>query len=298
MKISTLRESITGSEKNCRNKYVHETRSGKRYLDSGIDFVQGWCVFEGTPSYDEHWMYGCKGFTVGEFMQAVEDGLIKTELTDETKEKLREFENYGLGISVLLYCFPDDFDLPFKFCHRLLWSDEWEFGGDIKDCVYYFHNTGRDDYTRSANNCKPMHLKMNRLKTIDMNSNDGVKSTDKMLSAGIPLDPIFTFDNYVVGENNRFAVEAAKLIADSRSTVYTPLFIYGNHGLGKTHLAQAIGNRITEKNPDTKVIYTRSIKFIDDFIEALRNNTMPVFRSKYGSADVLIVEDVQYFQNI
>ena len=64
-------------------------------------------------------------------MQAVEDGLIKTELTDETKETLREFENYYLEISVLLYCFPDDFDLPFKFCHRLLWSDEWEYGGDI-----------------------------------------------------------------------------------------------------------------------------------------------------------------------
>ena len=159
MKINTLRENITGSEKNCRNKYVHETRSGKRYLDSGIDFVQGWCVFEGTTSYDEHWAYGCKGFTVGEFMQAVEDGLIKTELTDETKEKLSEFEAYGLGISVLLYCFPDDFDLPFKFCHRLLWSDEWEYGGDITQCVYYFHNTGRDDYTRSANNCKPMHIK-------------------------------------------------------------------------------------------------------------------------------------------
>lgn len=89
MKISTLRENITGSEKNCRNKYVHETRSGNSYLDSGIDFIQGECVFEGTPSYDEHRMYGCKSFTVGEFMQAVEDGLIKTELTDETKETLR-----------------------------------------------------------------------------------------------------------------------------------------------------------------------------------------------------------------
>lgn len=59
MKISTLRENITGSEKNCRNKYVHETRSGNYYLDSGIGFIQGECVFEGTPSYDEHLMYGC-----------------------------------------------------------------------------------------------------------------------------------------------------------------------------------------------------------------------------------------------
>ena len=159
MKIKTLRENITGSENNCRNKYVHETRVGKRYLDSGIDFIQGWCVFEGTPSYDEHWMYGCNAFTVGEFIQAIEDGLIKTELTDEMKEQLKEFRDYGLGISVLLYCFPDDFELPFKFCHRLLWSDEWEYGGDIKQCVYYFHNAAKDDYTRSANGCKSMGRK-------------------------------------------------------------------------------------------------------------------------------------------
>lgn len=159
MKISTLRENITGAEKNCRNKYVHETRSGNYYLDSGIGFIQGECVFEGTPSYDEHLMYGCMCFTVGEFMQAVEDGLIKTELTDETKETLREFENYYLEISVLLYCFPDDFDLPFKFCHRLLWSDEWEYGGDITQCVYYFHNTVKDDYTKSANGCTAMNRK-------------------------------------------------------------------------------------------------------------------------------------------
>ena len=96
-----------------------------------------------------------------------------------------------------------------------------------------------------------------------MNSNDGVKSTDKMLSAGIPLDPIFTFDNYVVGENNRFAVEAAKLIADSRSTVYTPLFIYGNHGLGKTHLMHAIANEILELRPWTSIDYIPAEAMID-----------------------------------
>ena len=159
MKISTLRENITGSEKNCNNKYIHETRVGKRYLDSGIAFIQGWCVFEGTPSYDEKWMHRCNPFSIAEFIQAVEDGQIKTELSDNTKETLKEYGDYGLAISVLLYCFPDDFEVPYKYCHRLLWSDEWEFGGDIKDCVYYFHNTGRDDYTRSAKNCKPMHLK-------------------------------------------------------------------------------------------------------------------------------------------
>ena len=80
-------------------------------------------------------------------------------LADIHVEKLSEFEKNGLGISVLLYCFPDDFDLPFKFCHRLLWSDEWEYGGDIEQCVYYFHNTAKDEYTKSANGCKAMHTK-------------------------------------------------------------------------------------------------------------------------------------------
>lgn len=68
MKISTLRENITGSEKNCRNKYVHETRSGNYYLDSGIGFIQGECVFEGTPSYDEHRMIStCRSNSATDF---------------------------------------------------------------------------------------------------------------------------------------------------------------------------------------------------------------------------------------
>ncbi len=164
MKIRTLRENITGSEKNCRNKYVHGTRIGQKYVDSGINFIQGWCLFEGTTSYDKYWMYRCKGFTVGDFIYAVEDGLIKKTLTDEAKEKLDEFRNYDLEISVLLYCFPDDFELPFKFCHRLLWSNEWEYGGDIDQCVYYFHNTAKDDYTTSAHDCKSMNRKQQKAK--------------------------------------------------------------------------------------------------------------------------------------
>ena len=110
------------------------------------------------------------------------------------------------------------------------------------------------------------------------------------------IDPKYTFDTFVVGENNNFAHAASLAVADSPGEVYNPLFIYGGVGLGKTHLMHAIGNYILEKNPDCKVKYVTSEVFTNELIESIKNekNTSnKVFREKYRNVDVLLIDDIQ-----
>ena len=108
----------------------------------------------------------------------------------------------------------------------------------------------------------------------------------------------FTFDNFVVGRNNRFAQTAALAVAESPGEFYNPLYIYGGPGLGKTHLMQAIGNYIQKQNPNTHILYVTSEEFTNEVIENLRtaNNAsaMQRFRDKYRTVDVLMVDDIQF----
>lgn len=104
----------------------------------------------------------------------------------------------------------------------------------------------------------------------------------------------FTFDNYIVGPSNKFAHAASIAVAQNPAGAYNPLFIYGNSGLGKTHLMYAIGNEIKKNNPDMKVIYVKGEDFTNELIDALKKNTMPQFRQKYRTNDVLLMDDVQF----
>lgn len=110
------------------------------------------------------------------------------------------------------------------------------------------------------------------------------------------LNPKFTFDNFVVGDSNHLAHGAAQAVAEMPgSTKYNPLFIYGSVGLGKTHLAQAIGNMVLENNPNANVIYVTSEKFTNEFIDSLSRKTTSAFASHYRSVEVLIIDDIQFF---
>ena len=111
------------------------------------------------------------------------------------------------------------------------------------------------------------------------------------------LNPKYTFDTFVVGSNNKFAQAAALAVAESPGDTYNPLFIYGNSGLGKTHLMQAIGNKIKANNPNAKIIYVSSENFMNEFITSIREKTGDKFRSKYRAADALLVDDVQFLKN-
>ncbi|GEM_PF-380304 len=128
---------------------------------------------------------------------------------------------------------------------------------------------------------------------------DGVCETcSKMVSpAETPIARLhsnYRFENFVVGASNHFAHAAAMAVAKSPATAYNPLFIWSEPGLGKTHLLNAIANYILEHNPNMRVIYVTTEQFTNDLIEALREGKLEDFRKRYRSADVLIVDDVQF----
>ena len=111
------------------------------------------------------------------------------------------------------------------------------------------------------------------------------------------LNPNYTFETFVVGNNNRFAQSAALAVAESPGEAYNPLYIYGGPGLGKTHLMHSIGHFILEQKPDTKVIYVTSEEFTNEVIESIRNgnaSSMTKFRDKYRKVDVLMIDDIQF----
>lgn len=113
---------------------------------------------------------------------------------------------------------------------------------------------------------------------------------------GSPMNPLFTFDNYVEGKSNQIARAASLHVAEAPGTSgYNPLFLYGGTGLGKTHLMLAVGNTIKQKNPKARVIYLSSERFVQDMITALRNNAIDQFKAHYRSADALLIDDIQFF---
>ena len=111
------------------------------------------------------------------------------------------------------------------------------------------------------------------------------------------LNPNYTFDTFVVGNNNKLAHAASLAVAESPGEVYNPLFLYGGVGLGKTHLMHSIAHFIQSNNPDVKILYVSSETFTNELIEAIRNgnNTaMTKFREKYRNIDVLLIDDIQF----
>ncbi len=110
------------------------------------------------------------------------------------------------------------------------------------------------------------------------------------------LNHRYTFDNFVVGECNKFAVAAARAVAEKPGEQYNPLFIYGGAGLGKTHIMHAIGNYIRKHDQHKKVLYVSSEKFVNDLIASIRakSGSTVDFREKYRSADVLMIDDIQF----
>ena len=108
------------------------------------------------------------------------------------------------------------------------------------------------------------------------------------------LNPKYTFDTFVVGSNNKFAHAAARAVADNPGKSYNPLFIYGESGLGKTHLLYAIAHTIHRTHPEFRVVYIKGDAFTNELIQAIREGRNPEFREKYRSADVFLMDDVQF----
>ena len=140
---------------------------------------------------------------------------------------------------------------------------------------------------------------IDELADIDNNNpvNSGIsQSANKEINSG-NLNPKYKFEDFVVGSNNKLAYSACLAVAETPGEVYNPLYIYGDPGLGKTHLMHSIGHMILEQNPNKKVIYVTSEEFTNEVIESIRSgdaSSMSKLRDKYRTVDVLMVDDIQF----
>jgi len=150
------------------------------------------------------------------------------------------------------------------------------------------HKSVRDNPSVSAG----MPMEPSRLSSSDLAN---VRpANDAALEISAPLDPRYTFNNFVVGKPNEFAHAAAKRVAESPNAQFNPLFLYGGVGLGKTHLMHAIAWNIREVDPNRTVIYMSAEKFMYRFIRALREQNTVDFKEQFRNVDVLMIDDVQF----
>ncbi len=120
------------------------------------------------------------------------------------------------------------------------------------------------------------------------------QETDPEPASNHGMNPRNSFETFVVGSNNQFAHAAALAVAQSPAKTYNPLFIYGGVGLGKTHLMQAIGQQVTDRKKNFKVMYLSSEKFTNEFIDAIQHNTLVKFRKRYRQSDLLLIDDIHF----
>ena len=135
-----------------------------------------------------------------------------------------------------------------------------------------------------------------KYEVVVMNKKD-IDTLNKKDESPLNINPKYTFDNFVVGQSNRFAHAASVAVADDPGEAYNPLFIYGGVGLGKTHLMNAIANAIKEKDPDSKIILTTSENFTTEVIEAIARKKTMELRNRMRTVDVLMIDDIQFLSN-
>lgn len=168
--------------------------------------------------------------------------------------------------------------------------------GDNVDIEFYTKEELEEQQEEKQENINPIYNNINN------NVENSESSNNVIHNFCSNLNKNYTFENFIVGNTNKFAQAAALEVAESPGVLYNPLFIYGNSGLGKTHLMHAIGNYITEHS-NKKVLYVSSDQFISDFLGINKKDEhgknfdyVAYFKNKYRSIDVLIVDDIQFFQ--
>lgn len=136
----------------------------------------------------------------------------------------------------------------------------------------------------------PHNIYQSGINSVAANTNDGALND----SLSVPLNPQYTFENFVVGKTNEFAYAAARKVAESRNISFNPLFLYSGVGLGKTHLMHAIAWHIKQQDPSRHIVYLSAEKFMYKFVRALRYKDTTAFKEQFRSVDVLMVDDVQF----
>ena len=181
------------------------------------------------------------------------------------------------------------------------WFDEVEAVA-IKDLTLYLHCP--NDFKRSTiesmfadrikDSLRDIYSADFDVKLLSSAESAALFTPEEKKSASLFDSSEFTFETFVVGESNKMAYAAARAVADGASDHYNPLFIYGDSGLGKTHLIYAIAHQIRSTRPSSKIIYIKGDDFINEFIELVRAGRGSEFRAKYRDADLLLVDDVQF----
>lgn len=151
----------------------------------------------------------------------------------------------------------------------------------------------------------PQPLQVKKSKETQSNNQNQPKHTSTSQAAGKTstnsikhgLNGNFTFDTFVEGKANQLAAAAARQVSENPGGAYNPFFIYGGVGLGKTHLMHAIGNQMMKDNPNARVVYLHSERFVADMVNALRHNKIDEFKRFYRSLDALLIDDIQFFAN-
>lgn len=137
----------------------------------------------------------------------------------------------------------------------------------------------------------PTNIYQSGASSIITNTTETFSNNDPL---SVPLNPQYTFDNFVVGKTNEFAYAAARKVAESRNVSFNPLFLYSGVGLGKTHLMHAIAWHIKQQDPTRNIVYLSAEKFMYKFVRALRYKDTTAFKEQFRSVDVLMVDDVQF----
>ncbi|NOY66250.1 MAG: chromosomal replication initiator protein DnaA [Gammaproteobacteria bacterium] len=142
-----------------------------------------------------------------------------------------------------------------------------------------------------------LKLRVGSIQTADepeqANNNRSTKAPVVLHKSNLNSD--FTFDSFVEGKSNQLARAASLQVSENPGNSYNPLFIYGGVGLGKTHLMHAVGNMMLQHNPDAKIIYLHSERFVADMVKALQQNAMNEFKKFYRSVDAILIDDIQFF---
>lgn len=172
---------------------------------------------------------------------------------------------------------------------------------DIEDCRLVLHTTS--DFKRDIITSRfgeTIKAALSDLFSCDFDllilSGDEINdfAIKKKVDSSLPEMAGYTFDRFIVGSSNKFAHAAAIAVAENPGKIYNPLFIYGNSGLGKTHLLLAIGQQIHEKNPEKSIAYIKGDEFTNQLVKSIKDGTAEEFRQKYRNVDLFLVDDIQF----